>query len=109
MLVDSAFVGASRFIDTSVNLDCCLGKQLHFFIYSFFLLVQNEIQLDCMVATPPQCVRYQSHRTLFSQLRENRTKITAIGSGCTLATEPAAEISHFWNIPQVLHRLQVWE
>ena len=48
-----------------------------------------------------QCVRYQSHRTLFSQLRENRTKIAAIGSGCTLATEPAAEISHFWNIPQV--------
>ena len=50
-----------------------------------------------------QCVRYQSHRTLFSQLRENRTKIAAIGSGCTLATEPAAEISHFWNIPQVQH------
>ena len=48
-----------------------------------------------------QCVRYQSHRTLFSQLRENRTKIAAMGSGCTLATEPAAEISHFWNIPQV--------
>ena len=56
-----------------------------------------------------QCVRYQSHRTLFSQLRENRTKIAAIGSGCTLATEPAAEISHFWNIPQVQRRLQVWE
>ena len=55
-------------------------------------------------STPPQCVRYQSHRTLFSQLREeNRTKIAAVGSGCTLATEPAAEISHFWNIPQVLH------
>ena len=52
-------------------------------------------------STPPQCVRYQSHRTLFSQLRENRTKIAAIGSGCTLATEPSAEISHFWNIPQV--------
>ena len=55
-------------------------------------------------STPPQCVRYQSHRTLFSQLREeNRTKIAAVGSGCTLATEPAAEVSHFWNIPQVLH------
>ena len=49
-----------------------------------------------------QCVRYQSQRTLFSQLRENRTKIAAIGSGCSLATEPTAEISHFWNIPQVI-------
>ena len=54
-------------------------------------------------SAPPQCVRYQSHRTLFSQLRENRTKIAAVGSGCTLATEPAAEVSHFWNIPQVQH------
>ena len=50
-----------------------------------------------------QCVRFRSHRTVFSQLREDRTKIAAIGSGCTLATEPAAEISHFWNIPQVWH------
>ena len=52
-------------------------------------------------------MRYQSHRTLFSQLRENRTKIAAIGSGCTLATEPSAEISHFWNIPQVQRSFHV--
>ena len=27
-----------------------------------------------------------------------------MGSGCTLATEPAAEASHFWNISQVSKR-----
>ena len=46
-------------------------------------------------------MRFQSQRTLFSQLRDERTKIAAVGSGCTLATEASAEISHFWNIPQV--------
>ena len=49
----------------------------------------------------PQCERYVSHRALFKQLRDDRTKIAAVGSGCTLATEPAAEVSHFWNISQV--------
>ena len=29
-------------------------------------------------------------------------KIAVIGCGCSVATEPVAEISHYWNIPQVL-------
>jgi len=53
---------------------------------------------DCI---PMQCVRYLSKRTLFKQLREDRFKIAAVGCGCSLATEPAAEVSHFFNIPQV--------
>ena len=48
-----------------------------------------------------QCVRYLSQRTLFRQLGEDRFKIAAVGSGCSLATEPSAEVSHFFNIPQV--------
>ena len=61
----------------------------------------HTVDVIMAVALPLQCVRFRSHRTVFSQLREDRTKIAAIGSGCSLATEPAAEISHFWNIPQV--------
>ena len=49
-----------------------------------------------------QCVRYLSQRTLFKQLRQDPVKVAAVGSGCSLATEPAAEISHFFNIPQVI-------
>ncbi len=30
------------------------------------------------------------------------TKIAVIGSGCSVATEPAAEISHYYNLTQVL-------
>ena len=58
---------------------------------------------------PVQCVGFQSQRTLFSQLRENRTKIAAVGSGCSLATEPTAEISHFWNIPQVYGDFHIYD
>ena len=28
-------------------------------------------------------------------------KVAVIGCGCSVATEPVAEISHYWNIPQV--------
>ena len=28
-------------------------------------------------------------------------KIAVVGCGCSVATEPVAEISHYWNIPQV--------
>jgi hypothetical protein len=28
-------------------------------------------------------------------------EIAVVGCGCTVATEPVAEISHRWNIPQV--------
>ena len=48
-----------------------------------------------------QCVGYHSQRTFFRQLREERLKIAAVGSGCSLATEPSAELSPFFSIPQV--------
>ena len=54
-----------------------------------------------------QCVRSFSQDTLFKQLEEKeRTKIAIIGSGCSLATEPSAEISHFFNIPQVIRAIK---
>ena len=38
---------------------------------------------------------------LFKQLISNIPKIGIIGAGCSVATEPTAEISHYYNITQV--------
>ena len=32
---------------------------------------------------------------------ESPTKLAIVGCGCSVATEPVAEISHQWNISQV--------
>ena len=38
---------------------------------------------------------------LHTELLQPPTKIGVIGSGCSLATEPTAQISHFYNISHV--------
>ena len=38
---------------------------------------------------------------LYSQLFHEPKKLAIIGSGCSVATEPATEVSHFYNITQV--------
>ncbi len=38
---------------------------------------------------------------LHSQLLQEPKKLAVIGSGCSVATEPTAEISHYYNITQV--------
>lgn len=70
------------------------NMRLYIYIYISTCIVNSVLM---------QCVGYQSQRTFFKQLREDRLKIAAIGSGCTLATEPSAELSTFFNIPQVKH------
>ena len=42
-----------------------------------------------------------SLKAFFSQILREPTKLAVIGSGCSPATEPTAEISHFYNISQV--------
>jgi len=37
----------------------------------------------------------------FNQIISGPVKIAVIGSGCSVATEPTAEISHYYNITQV--------
>ena len=48
-----------------------------------------------------QCNRTVSLRALHAQLFNPPTKIAAMGSGCSIATEASAEVSHFYNITQV--------
>ena len=38
---------------------------------------------------------------LYSQLLHEPQKLAIIGGGCSIATEPTAEVSHYYNITQV--------
>ena len=49
-----------------------------------------------------QCHRTTALDSLFTQLREEPTKIAAMGAGCSVATEATAEVSHYYNITQVI-------
>lgn len=51
--------------------------------------------------TDSQCDRSEALQGLFKQLLYSPTKIALIGSGCSLATGPTAEVSHFYNISQI--------
>ena len=48
-----------------------------------------------------QCNRTSALEALFESTLFPSTKIAVIGSGCSPATEPTAEVSHFYNISQV--------
>lgn len=50
-----------------------------------------------------QCTRTASLDVFFKDIRNiNETKIAVVGCGCRTATESVAEISHYWNISQVI-------
>ena len=48
-----------------------------------------------------QCNRTESLNALHYQVLHEPKKLAVIGSGCSVATEPAAEVSHYFNITQV--------
>ena len=49
-----------------------------------------------------QCTRTDSLDVFFKDIQNiNEPKIAVVGCGCSVATEPVAEISHHWNISQV--------
>ena len=48
-----------------------------------------------------QCNRTVSLDALYSQVIHEPKKLAVIGSGCSVATEPAAEVSHYYNVTQV--------
>ena len=57
-----------------------------------------------------QCSRTKSLDIFFDEflLQPDLVKIAIIGCGCSVATEPVAEISHNWNISQVIsHSLHI--
>ena len=48
-----------------------------------------------------QCNRTVALDAFFEQIVQDPVKISWIGSGCSVATEPTAEISHYYNITHV--------
>ena len=48
-----------------------------------------------------KCNRSVALESLFKEISNDPIKLGLIGSGCSLATEPTAEITQFFNIPQV--------
>ena len=49
-----------------------------------------------------QCDRQASLNAFFDGILSDPGKIGVIGCGCSVASEPVAEIIHNWNIPLVL-------
>ena len=40
-------------------------------------------------------------RVFFEEIQSDPVKLAVIGCGCSVATQPVAAISSYWNIPQV--------
>ena len=53
------------------------------------------------VSLHTQCSQTTSLDAFFKLFQRNTTYVTLLGCGCSPATIPVAEISHYWNIPQV--------
>ena len=49
-----------------------------------------------------QCDRQTALDSFFQQIFAKEVKLAWLGSGCSVATEPTAEVSHYYNITQVL-------
>ena len=48
-----------------------------------------------------QCNRVAGLQEYFRMVNNPPVYIAAIGTGCSLSTEPIAELIHFWNLPLV--------
>ena len=48
-----------------------------------------------------QCNHSVGLSGFFQQIVPGPTKVAMIGAGCSVATEPVADISHFYNITHV--------
>ena len=48
-----------------------------------------------------QCDRNTALQAVHTELLQPPTKIGIIGSGCSVATEPSAEVSRYYNLTQV--------
>ena len=73
------------------------------------ILVFHRFGFGCLVLKLQEGFLLQCNRTValdafFKQIVQDPVKISWIGSGCSVATEPTAEISHYYNITQVIQQ-----
>ena len=50
-----------------------------------------------------QCHQGRALDAFFNGILSEPVKLAVVGCGCSVATEPVAEISHRWNISQVMN------
>ena len=67
------------------------------------LLLLQRLKNQCIIFSIFQCNRSIALESLFKQLTSDPIKLGWIGSGCSVATEPTAEITQYFHIPQVEH------
>lgn len=74
---------------------------VHWLLYASHTAVRYTQTIDILFFM--QCNRGESLGSFFSDFlpESDPAKIALIGCGCSVATEPVAEISHQWNISQV--------
>lgn len=82
---------------SSLTEVCYINSSIHIMYTNSQLL----FQLFGTVLNPMQCNHQLALDQFINQVSEPPVKIAAIGGGCSLATEPTAGISHYWQIPQV--------
>ena len=58
---------------------------------------------------PLQCDRIMSLDSYFEQMNAGPVKVAWLGSGCSVATEATAEVSHYFNIAQVKHHFTLFD
>ena len=84
----------AKFVSTEWN-----GLQktyLELIIHGTFLALHTIIIVFCL-----QCDHTVALKSFFDMILNEPTKLAIVGGGCSVATEPVAEIAHYYNITQV--------
>ena len=76
-----------------------ISLQFHIHVLHSMLYIQP---LFPYIIPPLQCNHSVALRSYFHQLTTPPTKVGWIGSGCSVATEPTADLTHYYNITQVM-------
>ncbi len=67
------------------------------------MIVLIDILVVSLNTVSLQCLRSESLDQFFNGIQSRPVKLALVGCGCSVATEPVAEISHRWNISQVIN------
>ena len=80
----------------------CLWRLINQKIKNRFLnLLATHKNGCCFYVTTVQCNREVALDAFYKQMKYLPTKIGWVASGCSLATQAIAELTHFYNITQV--------
>ena len=63
--------------------------------------IMSSCLINCYCIMIMQCDRNTALQAVHTELLQPPTKIGIIGSGCSVATEPSAEVSRYYNLTHV--------